>query len=107
MTNPDLLTVTLSNMNFSRYNGYSKSNPGYDDNISYVSDSCSELSQSDYDLDFESHDELNSDIDLGCPNNTAVDFSVPDIKAMPPKLSDQIDTITLPPAKCKITFYIW
>ena len=71
------------------------------DEIDYVSDSCSESSQSDYDLDLQSDNESSSDIDFGNTDTTDIDFSVPDIKANPPNWTDKIESITVPPPKSK------
>ena len=69
------------------------------DNNDYISDSCSESSQSDYNI--ESDDSEMSDMDIGQPDHVDVDFSVPDIKANPPKWTDSIQNITIPPPKSK------
>ena len=71
------------------------------DEIDYISDSCSESSQSDYDLDLQSDNESSSDIDFGNTDTTDIDFSVPDIKANPPNWTDKIESITVPPPKSK------
>ena len=75
-------------------------NDGNDD-IDYVSDSCSESSQSDYDLDLQSDNELSSDIEFGDTNPNYLDFSVPDIKASPPNWTDKIESITVSAPKNK------
>ena len=71
------------------------------DEIDYISDSCSESSQSDYDLDLQSDNESSSDIDFGNTDTTDIDFSVPNIKANPPNWTDKIECITVPPPKSK------
>ena len=85
--------------------------PSTDDCNDYVSDRCSESSQSDYDLDIESHNESSSDIEFGDPNTPDLDFPVPDIKVNPPKWTDKIQSITAPPPKnkrwAKTGTYIW
>ena len=75
--------------------------PSTDDCNDYVSDSCRESSQSDYDLDIKSHNESALDIEFGDPNTCNLDLSVPDIKANPPKWTDKIQSITVPPPKNK------
>ena len=75
--------------------------PSTDDCNDYVSDSCSESSQSDYDLDIKSHNKSALNIEFGDPNTCDLDFSVPDIKANPPKWIDNIQSITVPPPKNK------
>ena len=42
-----------------------------------------------------------SDMDIGQDQNLDVDFLVPDIKANPPKWTDRIESITVPPSKSK------
>ena len=69
------------------------------DNNDYVSDSCSESSQSDYDIESD-HSEM-SDMDIRQPDHVDVDFSIPDIKANLPKWTDSIQSITVPPPKSK------
>ena len=71
------------------------------DEIDYISDSCSDSSQSDYDLDLQSDNESSSDIDFGNTNTTDLDFSVPDIKANPPNWTHKIESISVPPPKNK------
>ena len=69
------------------------------DNNEYISDSCNESSQSDYHI--ESDDSEMSDMDIGQDEHVDVNFSVPDIKANPPKWTDRIENITVPPPKSK------
>ena len=74
-------------------------NSGNNDNNDYVSDSFSESSQSDYNLD--SKDSEASDMDIGQPDHVDLDFLVPDIKSNPPNWTDKIQNITVPPPKSK------
>ena len=60
---------------------------------------CSESSQSDYHI--ESDDSEMCDMDIGQDQHLDVDFLVPDIKANPPKWTDRIESITVPPPKSK------
>ena len=68
------------------------------DNIDYVSDSCSESSHGNYNIE---SDEDTSDMDIGQGDDLDIDFSVPDVKANPPKWTDNIQTITVPIPKSK------
>ena len=72
-----------------------------DENNDYVSDSCSESSQSDYDIDSQSDNDSSNDIDLEDEPRTTLDFSVPNIKKSPPVWTDKVESITVPPPKTK------
>ena len=76
-------------------------NQSDDDNNDYVSDSCSESSQSDYEIDSQSDNDSSSDIDLGDQPATNLDFSVPNPKKMSPVWTDKVESITEPPPKNK------
>ena len=60
--------------------------------MEYISDSNSESSISD----FEIQSETESDIEIDIQNGT-VDFTVPDIRLKPPKSSEKVQSITVPP----------
>ena len=72
-----------------------------DENNDYVSDSCSESSQSDYDIDSQSDNDSTSDINLEYQPRTTLDFSVPNIKTSPPVWTDKVESITVPSPKNK------
>ena len=70
-----------------------------DENNNYVSDSCSESSQSDYDIDSQSDNDSSNDINLEDEPRTTLDFSATNIKKSPPVWMDKVESITVPPPK--------
>ena len=62
----------------------------------YVSDSNSESSESDYEL--QSNEESDLDLD-SVPENGNIDFTVLDIKSDPPSWMEHVQSITVPPFK--------
>ena len=63
-----------------------------ENDIDYISDSNSESSLNDYETDSENESDM--DIDIQTADN---DFTVPDVKANPPKWTEDVESITVPP----------